>query len=120
MTSEELKLFDYVIELAIGESHTDDIQKILNLEDKIKLIDKKYKHLEDKNKKLRTELELYENFDKTEKQRDNFINYLENKLILINNILTTEEDEDNIYHALVRKTAFEEILSKFKEITGDE
>lgn len=57
MTSEELKLFSYVITLAVGECYTDDIQEIANLENKIKLIDEKYKCLEKENQELKRQLE---------------------------------------------------------------
>ena len=51
-------------------------------------------------------------------QQREFIEWLEDKLSVLNNILDAEEDEDNRHYALVRKTVFEEILSKYKSIIG--
>ena len=51
-------------------------------------------------------------------QQKEFIEYLEDKLCVINNLLNTEQDEAKIYYLIVRRTAFDEILSKYKEIIG--
>ena len=47
-----------------------------------------------------------------------FIEHLEDKLCVINNLLNTEQDEAKVYYLIVRRTAFDEILSKYKEIIG--
>lgn len=52
------------------------------------------------------------------KQQKEFIEYLEDKLCVINNLLNTEQDEAKVYYLIVRRTAFDEILSKYKEIIG--
>lgn len=51
-------------------------------------------------------------------QQKEFIEYLEDKLCVINNLLNTEQDEAKVYYLIVRRTAFDEILSKYKEIIG--
>lgn len=51
-------------------------------------------------------------------QQKEFIEYLEDKLCVINNLLNTEQDEAKAYYLIVRRTAFDEILSKYKEIIG--
>ena len=51
-------------------------------------------------------------------QQKEFIEYLEDKLCVINNLLNTDQDEAKVYYLIVRRTAFDEILSKYKEIIG--
>ena len=68
--------------------------------------------LEKENQELKKQLEEKEN------QQKEFIECLENKLLIIDNILNTEIYESKIHYALIRKTAFEEILSKYNEIIG--
>ena len=53
-----------------------------------------------------------------ENQQKEFIEWLEDKLAILNNIVATDEYEDNRHHVLIRRTAFEEALSKYKEIIG--
>lgn len=68
--------------------------------------------LQQENQELKKQLEEKEN------QQKEFIECLENKLMIIDNILNTEIYESKIHYALIRKTAFEEILSKYNEIMG--
>ena len=62
--------------------------------------------------------EVLDYLDKLENQQKEFIEYLEDKIVVLNNISNTEEDEDKRYHVLIRKTAYEVILSSYKEIIG--
>lgn len=72
----------------------------------------KIDELKKENQELKKQLEEKEN------QQKEFIECLENKLLIIDNILNTEIYESKIHYALIRKTAFEEILSKYNEIIG--
>lgn len=78
------------------------------------------KQLEEMDSKLfftKNELEMRQKtIDNKLRQQNEFIEWLEDKLSILNNIIDTEEDEDKRYHALIRKIAYEEILSKYKEI----
>ena len=51
-------------------------------------------------------------------QQKEFIEWLKNKLILMSSVISTEDDEDNRYYAIVKRTAFDEVLSKYKELIG--
>ena len=76
----------------------------------IEVIDERDSLLKE-NQELRIQINAMEEVANQYKERID-------KLSILDNIIDTEGDEDNRHHALIRKTAFEEILSKYKEIIG--
>ena len=85
------------------------IEEVRNNE--TKLI-KEIEILEEENQELKKQLS---NDHQIKKE---FIEWLENRIVGTSRIISTEEDENNRYHALVRWTAYKEMLSKYKEIIG--
>lgn len=77
-------------------------------------LEKQRQEYQDVYKDVRIEIKSYKN------QQKEFIEYLEDKLCVINNLLNTEQDEAKVYYLIVRRTAFDEILSKYKEIIGSD
>ena len=88
------------------------------------------KQLEDlfnENSKLRKKLEksmTFQDYEHTlnkkiqlENQQKEFIEYLKDRLCLMD-IISEAEDESDRHYALIRRTAYKEILSKYKEIIG--
>ena len=74
----------------------------------IKKIDKLGKENQELKKQLSNDHQI----------KKEFIEWLENRIVGTSRIISTEEDENNRYHALVRRTAYKEMLSKYKEIIG--
>lgn len=68
--------------------------------------------------KERENQELKKQLSNDHQIKKEFIEWLENRIVGTSRIISTEEDENNRYHALVRRTAYKEMLSKYKEIIG--
>ena len=62
MNEKELKLFEVAMDLAIGESCSDDVEDIKNLEIKIKLIDGLYKEQKEVIDKINNYIDNYDIF----------------------------------------------------------
>ena len=77
-----------------------------------------FQKLEEQDYTVIPNSEIKPTIDKYKNQQKEFIEYLEDKLCVINNLLNTEQDEAKVYYLIVRRTAFDEILSKYKEIIG--
>lgn len=119
------------------EQENQELKKQLNSDDWINSIKETERHyiylIENENQELKKKLDelqmLYNNMFKCHcnrvqvetllSQQKEFIEWLKNKLILMSSVISTEDDEDNRYYAIVKRTAFDEVLSKYKEITGD-
>ncbi len=92
--------------------NTELLEENQELKKQLETVRKKYE-FEAKNRDR-----VYKMLRRKDGQQKDFIEWLEDKLVVLNNIVATEEYEDNRHHALIRRTAFEEVLSKYKEIIG--
>ena len=70
-----------------------------------------YNELLKENQKLKKQLKDLLN------QQKEFIKWLEDRLCLMD-IISEAEDENDRHYALIRRTAYKEILSKYNEIIG--
>ena len=103
------EVYDY---LDCTHRNTELLEENQELKKQLEIVRKKYE-FETKNRD-----KVYKMLRRKDGQQKDFIEWLEDKLVVLNNIVATEEYEDNRHHALIRRTAFEEILSKYKEIIG--
>ena len=87
--------------------------------DMIEELKKELKEKDDFINKLQATKDRLDKYDyeRTNQQKE-FIEWLKNKLILMSSVISTEDDEDNRYYAIVKRTTFDEVLSKYKEIIG--
>lgn len=58
---------------------------------------------------------LYTQLITLQKEKQELIEYLKEKISILDNILENEKDEDKIYNCLIRRTTFKEILSKIEK-----
>lgn len=52
---------------------------------------------------------------KMQKEKQELIEYLKEKISVLDNISENEKDEDKIYNCLIRRTTFKEILNKIEK-----
>lgn len=109
------------------ESNAVVYEKIVSLFEENRELKKQLEDLFNENSKLRKKLEksmTFQDYEHTlnkkiqlENQQKEFIEYLKDRLCLMD-IISEAEDESDRHYALIRRTAYKEILSKYKEITG--
>lgn len=100
----------------VRENETRLINELLLLEEN----NNKLKKIIKVNEKSRREMQqsFMTTIDSQQREKNEFIEYLESEINILKIIFDSEQDEDNRYHVLIRKSLLQRILSEYKEITN--